>query len=321
MKISIVIPIHNNEGTISSCLDSFLNQSYEDLEILCIDDHSSDQSFEICQEYMKLYNNVFSFKLKKGMGVSSARNYGLELVSGDVVGFSDADDRAAPGILQDVRRKFESNTESKIIVYAFNRVEATCVRRVGYKKQTEMRIPDLMGRLFYDYKIQGYLWNKYFSREVIDGTRFNQTLTKAEDLNFIFRVLMGNRSVKALVCPQIAYNYYIREESVSHKNKGQVDLGYINSLEELIKDTMGKEKYQRIIRYALYRQALDIKRTQKICGSDKMFIQSILNNNRKFYYQLFFLNGRENAINSIKHCIGKIRPFKRLYRRYRGAIK
>lgn len=89
--ISIIIPIFNSEKTLSRCLDSILLQTYRDIEIICVDDGSSDGSFEILQEYKKKDSRIVCIKQTNG-GVSSARNAGLSIANGLWVGFIDPDD-------------------------------------------------------------------------------------------------------------------------------------------------------------------------------------------------------------------------------------
>ena len=91
MKISIIIPVYNAENTIERCVQSFLVQNYSDLELLLIEDHSEDYSYEKCLELKKKYSQVLVFQ-NEGKGVSSARNHGLCNSTGDYVFFLDSDD-------------------------------------------------------------------------------------------------------------------------------------------------------------------------------------------------------------------------------------
>lgn len=91
MKISVIIPVYNSEKYIERCLKSVVNQSYKDLEIILIDDGSTDNSSLICKKWEKLDNRVKYFRKENG-GPSTARNYGLKHVSGDYIHFLDSDD-------------------------------------------------------------------------------------------------------------------------------------------------------------------------------------------------------------------------------------
>ena len=90
-KISIIIPIYNVEQYLPQCLDSIINQTYKNLEIILINDGSTDNSGKICDNYAKVDNRIHVFH-KKNEGVTSARNLGLDKCTGDFIGFVDPDD-------------------------------------------------------------------------------------------------------------------------------------------------------------------------------------------------------------------------------------
>ena len=89
--ISIIIPVYNVEQYLSRCIDSVINQTYKNLEIILIDDGSTDDSGEICDEYA-LKDNRIKVMHKQNGGVSSARNEGLDISKGNYIGFIDSDD-------------------------------------------------------------------------------------------------------------------------------------------------------------------------------------------------------------------------------------
>lgn len=90
-KISVIVPIYNVEKYLPTCLNSIINQTYKNLEILLINDGSSDNSGEICENYAKMDNRIHVFH-KRNEGVSSARNLGIDLSVGDFISFVDPDD-------------------------------------------------------------------------------------------------------------------------------------------------------------------------------------------------------------------------------------
>src|SRR5690606_32725285 len=90
-KISIIIPIYNASAFLEKCIDSVINQSYDNLEIILINDGSTDSSLDICKKYANSDDRIKLINKENG-GVSSARNMGLEVVTGDYIGFVDSDD-------------------------------------------------------------------------------------------------------------------------------------------------------------------------------------------------------------------------------------
>lgn len=91
-KISVIVPVFNREDKISRCLDSILNQSYRNLEIICVDDKSTDGSLRILNEYADNDERIKVIALDKNVGVSTARNIGLDNATGEWIAFVDSDD-------------------------------------------------------------------------------------------------------------------------------------------------------------------------------------------------------------------------------------
>ena len=107
-KISIIVPSFNEEKYIARCLDSILNQTFTDFEIICVDDNSTDSTFEIIREYAKKDSRVVPLK-NPGKGVSSARNFGLDHAKGEYIGFVDSDDFIQPQMYEFLYRAIQEN--------------------------------------------------------------------------------------------------------------------------------------------------------------------------------------------------------------------
>lgn len=91
-KVSVIIPVYNTEKYLSKCLDSVLNQTLSDIEIICINDCSSDNSLKILNEYLSKDNRIRIIDFKENKGAASARNAGIDNAKGDYIGFVDSDD-------------------------------------------------------------------------------------------------------------------------------------------------------------------------------------------------------------------------------------
>lgn len=90
-KVSVIVPVYNSEKYLKECLESLVNQTLHDMQIILIDDGSTDSSGEICKEYEKIYSN-FEYHYKVNGGTASARNVGLKYATGEYIGFVDSDD-------------------------------------------------------------------------------------------------------------------------------------------------------------------------------------------------------------------------------------
>ena len=91
MKVSIIVPVYNCEKYLKKCIESIINQTYKDLELILIDDGSKDKSYDISLEYKKKYKNIIVLK-QNNKGSGSARNYGIEKATGKYLMFCDSDD-------------------------------------------------------------------------------------------------------------------------------------------------------------------------------------------------------------------------------------
>ena len=90
--VSVIIPIYNSENVIQTCLDSVFNQTYKNIEVILVDDYSTDNSEKVIKEIMKKHNEIYYYKQEKNMGAGETRNKALELAKGQYVAFLDSDD-------------------------------------------------------------------------------------------------------------------------------------------------------------------------------------------------------------------------------------
>lgn len=118
MKFSIVVPVYNVEKYIRKCLESILRQSYDNFEVIIVDDGSTDESYKIIDEYVQKDSRFKSFKKKNG-GLSDARNYGMNYVTGDYLLFVDSDDYIAEDLLLNLKNILDVKT---VDLVAFNSI-------------------------------------------------------------------------------------------------------------------------------------------------------------------------------------------------------
>ena len=116
-KISIIIPSYNEEKNISRCLDSVMNQTFSDFEVLCVDDGSNDKTYDIIKKYSEKDSRIIPMK-NPNKGVSSARNFGIENAKGDYIGFVDSDDFIQPQMYEFLYKAVtENNCEFSVCRY------------------------------------------------------------------------------------------------------------------------------------------------------------------------------------------------------------
>lgn len=113
---SILVAVHNAEQTLSTCLDSLLHQSADDIQIICIDDASTDSSVSILRDYASRHANIDLVLLNENHGQAFARNQGIPLIRGEYTAFLDSDDRMAPDCIEKVERTFRSNPTTDCVL-------------------------------------------------------------------------------------------------------------------------------------------------------------------------------------------------------------
>lgn len=209
-KISIIVPIYNVEKYLNDCIESIINQTYKNLEIILVNDGSTDSSLEICEEYARNYENIKVINKKNG-GVSDARNKGLENATGTYIIFIDSDDYLAPNsceILYDAIK--ESNVEFVTANFAFTNNDGTPWKRPMFSdkfKRTYISIDDYKKSF---YLLNCGIWNKIFKRDFIEKNklRFEKNLPSEDD---IFVTLAFIKAKNSYYVDDVVYYYRQRE--------------------------------------------------------------------------------------------------------------
>ena len=209
MFFSIIIPVYNAEKTLERCLNSIRAQSFDDYEVLLIDDGSEDGSFAICRALAER-DARFKAMHKENRGPSAARNEGLKRVRGRYVCFIDSDDFAAPDYLESLYWKIkESSPDILFFGYHLTDREGNILETRIPPSETEGRsLPAVLSKR----DLFGYTWIKCFSRGCIGESRFPEDMTLFEDEVFTCSVL--EKTDRAAVLPKAVYYYVCNNESM-----------------------------------------------------------------------------------------------------------
>ena len=203
MMISIIVPVYNSEKYIDRCLDSILNQTYKDLEIVLVNDGSNDQSLKILENYA-LRDTRIKVVNQENKGVAAARNTGLDNATGDYILYVDSDDWIENNM---VERMVELSTNADIVFCGNdNAVSPESVKKItGITK--EIWNKDKLIYEFLRHKIMsGMLWNKLIKRSLTDGCRFNPKTGYGEDAEFLWQVLQNTNSMSHLSYSEKKYS-------------------------------------------------------------------------------------------------------------------
>jgi glycosyltransferase involved in cell wall biosynthesis len=217
--VSILVAVYNVEEHLNKSLNSIIHQTFKNLEIIIVNDGSTDSSLSICENY-RLIDSRIKLISKENEGLSSARNLGLELAKGDFIYMTDSDDYLLPDMIEKmVSLIIKSKADIAICDYFLNQ-EST---QVNESKITVKRINDVMPDLLID-KISSQVWNKLFCKDVINSTRFPEKMI-AQDLG-VMHLFFQNAKTCVLTNEKLYVYYSIRSSNTSSKNRSTVQGSY-----------------------------------------------------------------------------------------------
>lgn len=232
-KVSIIVPIYKVEKYLNKCIDSIVNQTYNNLEIILVDDGSPDNCPKICDEYAKKDNRI-KVVHKQNKGVSSARNTGLDISTGDYIMFIDGDDYIELNMIECMlKNMFDNNVDIVIcnINYVFKEKEF-----IKYNESDQiLNNYEAMKEFISDGIVQAVVWNKLYKKSILKNMKF--VINKVhEDELFSYEVI--SRVNNIYYNSNAFYNYVQREDSItgkfSIKRLDGVDAAYqiMNSMKE-----------------------------------------------------------------------------------------
>lgn len=225
-KISVIVPVYNVEKYLEQCLDSIVNQTLKETEIIVVDDGSTDKSKNIISNYEKEFSNIIVI-YQENKGVSIARNNALKKTSGEYVFYMDSDDFLELNCLELLYKKAK-NTKADIVIYGHKEIYESN----NYYKESIVRL-DIdegrnysgkeVGNMILNCKFLGVVWNKLFKREnlIINGLYFEEN-RYVQDWYPVFVEIF--KSQKVCFLNKALYNYRVRNTSTtSKKTKKNID--------------------------------------------------------------------------------------------------
>ena len=216
--ISVIIPVYNIEKYLSRCITSVVNQTYKNLEIILVDDGSTDGSAKICDEWAQKDERIKVFHIGND-GVSAARNLGIDNSNGDYICFVDSDDWLECDMIEFLLEKavkYDSDiTRCSYFTELMNGAGSPLVPDEISEFPTRNEI---ICELISKGVIAGAIWNKLYKRSAIGDTRFDINLKYGEDLYFNYRIY--NKNLSASFFNEPKYHYFLRTGSVTNSEFG-----------------------------------------------------------------------------------------------------
>ncbi len=211
--ISVIVPIYNVESYLEKCINSIVNQTYTNLEIILIDDGSTDNSGIICDKYKKQDKRIIVIH-QNNKGLSSARNKGLDIAKGELITFVDGDDYIELTMIEELNNNM-NKYNSDIAMCDFNYCKNDNIINNKYEGKKESCVTDDKEKYCIIQNELGsiivYAWNKLYKKEIFDGIRYPEGKIY-EDSFVLCDVLNKAKSISYLLKP--LYNYVYRSDSI-----------------------------------------------------------------------------------------------------------
>lgn len=234
--ISIIIPVYNGEKYLEDCLNSIKNQTFENLEVIIIDDGSSDGSINIARNFVE-NDGRFIIIETENRGVSRARNLGLEIAKGEYIGFVDCDDIIEPRMYEKLYSILEEICDNNVIACCSfnNQINNLNIISRDNNKIEIWNNEKSISELFVNKLVQGFVWNKLYPKKILkDKIYFDYKIFSHEDLLFNFKVLENN-SVKIAFTNEELYHYRINESGCMFSSRfSKKRLTAINAYEQML---------------------------------------------------------------------------------------
>lgn len=263
-RISIIIPVYNVEKFLDKCIQSIINQTYKNIEIILVNDGSTDYSLEICKQYEKTDDRVIVVNKENG-GVSSARNTGLEIATGDYIGFVDADDYIDPKMYGDLLYAMEqNNADIAECGYSTTNLNYEIIDRFPLKDEIINGSYNCSRNYLSKINTTNFNVNKLYKKFLFNDIRF-PSLAYSEDYMVNVKTFYKcNRKVTISSC----YYYYLQNDaSAVNKPFSKLKLDGIKAGKELFR--FHQERYTDLSPLiALYITEYIIRHYKELKSSD-----------------------------------------------------
>ena len=244
--ISVIIPVYNVDSYLGKCLESVLSQSYSDLQVILIDDGSTDNSGVICDNYAAKDSRIVVIHQENG-GAAAAKNAGLHVATGTYLSFVDSDDYLEPDAYAHMIESLETQ-RADVVQCAFNDIYVDkIIPHPVQGNQTDFTSAEYLEQFTKDWTC-GLLWDKLYVRSIFDGIFFEEG-HKIDDEYFTYRGIMN--AEKVIRDGSIIYNYRKRRSSVMRSSSSgqQIIMDRI--------DYLSKRRVNVIARFPELREVFD----------------------------------------------------------------
>ncbi len=299
--VSIIIPIYNSEKYLKTCVNSILNQTYKNIEVILIDDGSTDESRKICEK-LKNKDNRIKFIFQSNGGPSVARNNGISQAKGKYIFFCDSDDYIDSNVIE-ILVKNEKKCQLNGV---YHYIENKKIKKLKKYKKEEYDRKKFLNNIF-NGTILGTSWGFLFDKEITKNIKFNENTNCMEDTIFLIEYIKTAKIDKIIYNDLAYYHYVSNDNSITQNNKNNLQKckNYFYSLDLINKTT--KYEYESTIndlkariveielenekekKYKLYFEILKIEKYNGKSLRYKLFTKLYINHSKcglSIYYYL-----------------------------------
>lgn len=239
--ISVIIPIYNVSPYITDCLQSVINQTYTDLEVLLIDDCGTDDSIQIAERIVQEYKGSIQFRIlhhDRNRGLSAARNTGIDAAKGEYISFIDSDDYIVPNFYERMFDVMKMEDGDVGILACCCNTDTEGIISDSFFTNVDNKItllPEEYVEAMLLTKVPHMAWGKVFRRNIFDNIRFRVGRNN-EDVLFVldFFPEVEKRMIKTVIIPDRLYYYRQREGSICHSVDNPLFFYEVENLEEIL---------------------------------------------------------------------------------------
>ena len=296
--ISIIIPIYNQEKYLAECIESVINQNYPNIEIILVNDGSSDTSMDICKKYEGLDNRIIIVEKKNG-GLSSARNCGLEIARGKYISFIDSDDFVSRTYIIDLYKTMIS-TNSDISICGYSRFcKKEDINPVITNQIEEFNAREILIKTLYQENQEYFsvsVCNKLFKRSIFKNIRFPEGRIN-EDLAVITDLIGQAKKISCIY----SHNYYYRVTpfSITNTKFSEKNMDIIHFGKKIIHNFEKDPMLQRAAISMFFRRNIEMLSKYYAAKYKDRTIKKTLKSNIKKYRKLVLFDKKSKLSSKI----------------------
>lgn len=218
-KVSVIVPVYNVEKYLKRCLDSLINQTLSDIDIICINDGSKDSSLQILEQYAQKDSRIVIYN-QENSGLSVARNTGLEHASGEYIGFVDSDDWVDLDFYEKLYNSAKNNNADIAVADFIREHPNKKPKRLKLKEEKIYTTPEDKFMICKVHR-EGCVWNKIYRTEFIKSINLKFVPKMYyEDRDFTIRSLYFSK--KLVTTPNTYYRYFVNSKSIVNKRRNYI---------------------------------------------------------------------------------------------------